>query len=324
MTRGVIASTGPVDPVAVALLEPHGDIVCAPDITEASLLAILGNAIGLIARGEGRISAPVIAAAPLLRVIGRTGAGYDNVDIAAATARGIPVLYTPGANARAVAEAGMSLLLALAKKLAYWDRQLKSGNWRSRYGERSADLEGSVLGIVGFGSTGQMLAALARPFGMTMLAHDPYARAEVAASLGVELTGLDALLSRADYVSLHVALTPQTRGMINRESVEKMKPGACVVNLARGGVIESLDVLHEALVSGHLSGVGLDVFDPEPPDVGHPLFALPQCLTSPHALAMTPGAMTKIFWVLAEDMASFFRGERPRWVVNPETLERGS
>ena len=322
MTRGTIAATGPVDPVAIRLLEPFGDVVCAPESTEESLLPILQHAIGLIVRGDSRVGAQLMAAAPLLRVIGRTGAGYDSVDVEAATARGIPVLYTPGANARAVAEAALALLLALAKKLAYWDGQLKSGNWRSRYGVRSADLEGAVLGIVGFGSTGRMLAELARPFRMTILAHDPYADPEAAARLGVQLAGLDDLLARSDYVSLHVALTAETRGMINRTTVARMKPGAILVNLARGGVIESLDVLHEALASGRLSGVGLDVFDPEPPDVRHPLFGLPQCLTSPHALAMTPGAMENIFRVLAEDMASFFRGERPRWVVNPGVLER--
>jgi phosphoglycerate dehydrogenase-like enzyme len=322
MTRVTIASTGPVDQVAVRILEPFGDIVCAQDGTEPALLAILGNAVGLIVRGDSRAGARVISAAPLLRVIGRTGAGYDSVDIEAATARGIPVLYTPGANARAVAEAAMALLLALAKKLVYWDGELKAGNWRSRYGVRSADLEGAVLGILGFGSTGRILAELARPFRMTVLAHDPYADRQAAAGLGVHLTGLHDLLARADYVSLHVALTAETRGMIDRAAVALMKPGACLVNLSRGGVIESLDVLHEALTSGRLSGVGLDVFDPEPPDVRHPLFGLPQCLASPHALATTPRAMENIFRILAEDMASFFRGERPRWVVNPVVLER--
>ncbi len=324
MRRPTIASTGPVDTVVVRLLAPFGDVVCAPDAAEESLLAILGNAIGLVVRGDSRVGARVINAAPSLRVIGRTGAGHDGVDIGAATARGIPVLYTPGANARAVAEAAMALLLALAKKVVYWDRQLKSGNWRSRFEEHSSDMEGAVLGIVGFGSTGRSLAELARPFRMTVLAHDPYADAGTAAALDVELTGLDDLLMQADYVSLHVALTPQTRGLIGRAALQKMKAGTCLVNLSRGGVIESLDALYEALSTGRLAGVGLDVFDPEPPDVRHPLFSLPQCLTSPHALAMTPGAMTAIFRNLAEDMARFFRGERPQWVVNPEVLEHGS
>jgi len=318
-----IVGTGPIDPVAAEILRPFGEIVTAPDSSEAALLPLLADAIALVVRGDGVANAKVIAAAPCLKVIGRTGAGYNNVDIAAATARKIPVVYTPGANARAVAEGALALMLALCKRVVYWDRQTKQGNWKSRFGTMPADLDGATLGIVGFGAIGQTLAELARPFNMTVLAHDPFASPERASELGVTLVELDDLFRRSDFISLNAALTDQTRHLVNRARLDLVRPGAYIVNMARGALIESLDVLHEALRSGRLAGVGLDVFEPEPPDVSHPIFQLENCLCSPHALGMTPGAMGRIFRMMAEDMATVLTGRQPRHVVNPGALTAG-
>lgn len=315
-----IVGTGPIDLVAADIFRPFGEIAIAPDGNEASLLPLLPDAVALVVRGDGAASAKVIAAAPRLKVIGRTGAGCNNVDIAAATARKIPVVYTPGANARAVAEGALALMLALCKRIVHWDRQLKQGNWKSRFESMPGDLEGATLGIVGFGAIGQSLAELVRPFHMTVLAHDPFASQARAQELGVTLVELDDLFRRSDFISLNAALTDQTRHLVNRARLQRVKPGAVLVNLARGGLIESLDVLDEALRSGRLAGVGLDVFDPEPPDVSHPIFRLENCLCAPHALGMTPAAMGRIFRTMAEDMAAVLTGRRPRHVVNPETL----
>ena len=321
MGNETIACSGPIGEVAIEILKPFGEIVIAEDSAEDAMLKIVDRAIGLVLRGDGVGSARVIEAAKDLKAIGRSGVGYDNVDIAAANARKIPVIITPGANAQAVAEAAIAYMLALCKKMSHWDTQLKKGNWKSRFEQYSGDLDGATLGIIGFGSIGQKLAELIRPFGMTVIAYDPFVSADTATALGAKLVELEELLKRSDFVSLHTSLNESTRGLINKERLGMMKRGTFLVNLARGGVIENLDILYDTLNSGHLAGVGLDVFDPEPPDVSHPIFQLENCLTSPHSLSMTTRAMFRSFKSMAEDMAAVFRGQKPRFVANPETLE---
>lgn len=320
MAKPKIACSGPIGQVAIDILEPFGDIAVAEDSSEEALIRIMDGAVGLVLRGDGIGSAKVINSSPDLKVIGRSGVGYDNVDMPTADERKIPVVITPGANAQAVAEASISFMLMLCKMMIHWDTQLKNGNWKSRFEKSSGDLDGTTLGIVGFGSIGKKLAELIRPFNMTVLAHDPYADEKEASALDVELTDLDTLMKRSDFISLHALLNDETRGMINRERIAQMKDGAFLVNLARGGIIENLDVLYEALKSGKLAGVGLDVFDPEPPDVSHPIFKLDNCLTSPHACAMTVQAMYRSFKSMATDMAAVLDGRKPRFVVNPEIL----
>jgi D-3-phosphoglycerate dehydrogenase len=279
----IIVGTGPVDQVAVDILRPFADIVISRDPGEESVLFSSNGASALIIRGAAGASARLINSARELRVIGRTGAGYETVDVKAATAWKIPVVYAPGASSRAVAEAAVTYILALCKRLYHWDTQVKAGNWNSRYGTRPGDMEGATLGIIGLGRIGQTLAELVRPFGMTVLAFDPLVPPERVKEVGAELTTLTDLLQRSDFLSLHAPLTPETRGMINHQTMQSVKRGAYLINLARGGLIESLDLLLEALESGALAGVGLDVFEPEPPDHTHPLFKHPGLLTSPHS-----------------------------------------
>ncbi len=321
MTSPSIACSGPIGEVAIEILKPHGDIAVAEDSSEEALLRILDNAVGLVLRGDGVGSTRVIETATDLKVIGRSGVGFDNVDIQTANARGIPVIITPGANSQAVAEAALTFMLALCKKMIHWDRQLKQGNWRSRFEQSSGDLEGATLGIIGFGRIGRKLAELIRTFGMTVLAYDPFVTEDAAHALGVELVELDVLLKQSDFISIHALLNENTRGLINKMRLDLMKPGSFLINLARGAIIESLDVLYEALIDGPLAGVGLDVFDPEPPDVNHPIFKLDNCLTSPHAICMSTRAMHRSFKMMAEDMAAVLEGRKPRFVANPEVLE---
>ncbi len=316
-----IVSIGPIDEAAVKILEPFGEYVLSPITEEQTLVSRVGNAVALIVRGDGAITRPIIEAALSLKVIGRTGVGYDNIDIEAATERKVPVVFTPGANARVVAEASMALVLTLCKRIVYWDRQLKSGNWACRNNFSTRDMEGATLGIVGFGQIGQIVAELAAPFNMKILAHDPYVSKETADSLKVELTGLEELLSAADFICLHAVLTEETKGLINRDNLKLVKEGSFLINLARGPLVESLDVLEEALAEERLAGVGLDVFSPEPPDTSHPIFKRENCLTAPHSLAMTKRAMLKVFIQMAEDMAAVLGGGRPRHSVNPRVFD---
>jgi D-3-phosphoglycerate dehydrogenase len=322
MSDQKIVSTGPIYDIVQDILKPFGEIITAPAFEESVILPLIKDAIGLIVRGnEGRITKKIIDAGTDLKVIGRTGAGYDNVDVQAATARGIPLIHTPGANARAVAEGTVAFILALNKKILMWDQEMKRGNWKIRFEEEPGDLEGAVLGIIGLGQIGQQLAKLMAPFDMRILGFDPYVAKEKADELEVELVDLESLLGQSDIVSIHVAMTDETRGLINRERLRQIKRGAYLINMARGGVIESLDCLHEAIEEGRLAGVGLDVFHPEPPDFNHPIFKHPLCVTAPHALSSTPGAMNNVYRSVAEDMAAVFSGARPRFVVNSEVLD---
>ena len=318
----MIVATGRVPSIVEEILGRFGPIraLDAPD--EESLAAAVRDAAALLARGSAKISARVIEAGRNLRVIGRSGVGYDTVDVAAATARGIPVVYTPGASTRVVAEGALAMILALVKRLPDLDRRTKAGDWAVRETFAVRDLEGSVLGIVGLGRIGSEVARLALPFGMQVLASDPLVASEQAERLGVSLVNLDRLLAEPDVVSLHAPLEAGTRGLIDRKRLNQMKPGAILVNLGRGGLLESLDALQEALNSGRLAAAGLDVFPQEPPDVSHPVFSHPNLLASPHALGLTAGAARRIFSMVSQDMAAVLEGRRPEHVVNPEVFAR--
>ena len=315
-----IMITGPVGDVVERELSPFGELVVAPDIEETTFVRLAADAVAIVCRGEARITRPVIDAAPALRVIGRTGVGVDSIDVAAASARGIPVINTPGANARSVAEGALTFTLVLLKEVFHWDRQMRAGNWGARYELITRDLEDTVLGIVGFGNIGRTLASLALPLGLKVVASDPFVSAADAHAAGVTLLPLEQLLAQADVVSLHATLTPETEGLIDAATLRLMKPDAVLINLGRGGLIDGLDILHRALESGRLRAVALDTFEPEPPDLGHPIFRHERCICSPHVLGLTPGAMQRIYVSMAQDMAAVLAGTRPRYCVNPETL----
>lgn len=295
----MIVATGPVHPVAEEIL---GTIVVPDDWR-----AVVGEAEALIVRGDAIVTAEDLRLAPRLRVIGRSGIGVDNVDVAAARARGIPVVVAPGAAARAVAEGALALLLAVAKKLPELGDAVRSGDWAARDRVEVLDLESATLGIVGYGRIGRELADLARGLGMRVLAHDPY--------VGDAETPLDVLFAQSDFVSLHAPLIPQTRGLVSPQLLARAKPGLILVNTSRGGLISSLDDLLSALDDGRLGGVGLDVFDPEPPDSSHPLFAHPRVVVTPHALGLTRGSREAVFRAMAEGVAAALRGERPEHVA---------
>ncbi len=315
-----ILATAPIDQTAIDILSPYGEIITAPDDSEETLVSLAADAEVIVVRGVAQITETIIEAAEKLKVIGRTGVGINNIDIASATARGIPVVFTPGANSRAVAEAAMAFLLALAKRVTYWDSQTKANKWNSRYHSMNDDLEGTTLGIVGFGNIGQQLARLATPFDMKIIACDPYTRPDIATELGVEMVPLDELIKRSKYISLHTVLTPETEGMINDKNLQYLQTGSYLVNLSRGEAIDSLDTILEALNDGRLAGAGLDVFVPEPADISHPIFKHPNFLTAPHVASLTKNAIDTIHLWMANDIKAVLEGERPKNLVNPEVL----
>lgn len=316
-----IVSTAPIDTTAIEILEKIAPVQTASSPDEQTVMGLLEGTIGLVCRGEGKVTSRMIAACPTLRVIGRPGAGYDTVDIAAATTRRIPVVYAP-VSGFAVAEGALALLLTLVKKIPLCDKIVKSGQWQKRYGFETGDLAEHTLGIVGLGRIGSRLAEMVQSFGMTVLGYDPFVDGGRARELNIEAVNLPDLLRRSDFVSLHLSLNDQTRGLFNRETIASMKKGAILINTARGGIIESLDVIADALESGQLAAVGLDVFPVEPPDISHRLFRDQRCVCAPHLMGVSELAMKRIYHSMATDMVAVLAGCRPNYCVNPEVLTR--
>ncbi|MEO7156048.1 MAG: phosphoglycerate dehydrogenase, partial [Vicinamibacterales bacterium] len=238
----------------------------------------------LIVRSATTVSRDLIAAAPRLRVIARAGTGVDNVDVEAATERGILVMNAPGANSVSVAELAMALMLTLSRGIAGADAAMKKGVWDKKR-LVGVELRGKTLGIIGLGRIGQEVSTRARSFGMKLVAHDPFISEQVAASLGIELLSVDELCAAADYITLHVPATPETRHLINKERLAKCKAGVRIVNTARGELIDE-EALADAIEAGAVAGAGLDVFQNEPPGETR-LIAMRQVVATPHIAAST-------------------------------------
>ena len=273
---------------ALDLLRAEGWTVDARTGRTPDVLAKdLANADAIVVRSATKVTAALIEAAPRLRVIARAGTGVDNVDVPAASARGIVVMNAPGANSVSVAELAMAHMLALSRGIAAADAAMKRGVWDKKK-LVGAELRGKTLGIVGLGRIGQEVAARARSFGMTLVAHDPYISEQVAASLGITLLSIDDLLAQSDYITLHLPSTPETRHLLNRERLARCKAGVRIVNTARGELIDE-DALADAIEAGAVAGAGLDVFQNEPPGETR-LVKLRQVVATPHIAASTSEA----------------------------------
>jgi D-3-phosphoglycerate dehydrogenase len=256
--------------------------------TADALAGDLAEADALIVRSATKVDERLIAGAPRLRVIARAGTGIDNVDLSAASARGILVMNSPGGNSVSVAEHALALMLALARSVPAADAAMKRGVWDKKR-LTGAELRGKTLGVVGLGRIGQEVAARARAFGMELVAHDPFISEEIAEGLGIELVDLDTLCQRADYVTLHLPATPETRHLFNRERLARCRPGIRLVNTARGELIDET-ALADALESGHVGGAALDVFETEPPTDWR-LAHQPRVIATPHIAASTAEAL---------------------------------
>ncbi len=283
-------------------------------IDRCELIKAIVDAEGLILRNMPYVDDEILNCAPKLKVIGRFGVGVDNVDLEAARRRGVRVVYTPGVNADAVAEYTIALLLALAKRLRFWQDALLGGEYRLRWTEQSFEVQGKTIGIVGFGYVGRAVAQRAKAFKMRLLVHDPLVPPETVSSFEAENVPLEELLQQSDFVTLHVPLTEKTKGLINRERLALMKRGSFLVNTSRGEVCD-LDALYEALQSGQLAGVALDVFPKEPPDISHPIFRHPNFIGTPHVASQTPETLNRMALVVVEQVLKVLRGEEPDFAV---------
>jgi D-3-phosphoglycerate dehydrogenase len=270
---------------ALDLLRSEGwDVDARTGRSPDQLAADLTDADALVVRSATKVTAPLIEAGSKLRAIARAGTGVDNVDVTAASARGIVVMNAPGANSISVAELAMAFVLALARHLPAADAAMKQGKWEKKkfLGE---EVQEKTLGLVGLGRIGQEVARRADAFDMHVIAHDPFITVQVVRDLGVELVSMDELFSRADYVSLHLPSTPQTKHFLNADRLRRAKKGIRIVNTARGDLIDE-HALADAIESGHVAGAGLDVFTREP-TVDHRLQTLPQVIATPHIAAST-------------------------------------
>jgi D-3-phosphoglycerate dehydrogenase len=306
----------------ITLLRARHEVEVRTGLAEDELLAAVADVQALVVRSQTQVTARVIAAAPRLEVIGRAGVGVDNIDVAAATERGVTVVNAPLANTLSAAEHAFGLMLALARHIPQAHASLRGGRWdRNTY--MGVELAGRTLGIVGLGRIGTEVARRARAFQMRVVAFDPYVSPDRASALGVELLDLDALLAQSDFVTLHTALHEGTRHLINAERLALAKPGLRLINTARGALVDE-QALFDAVESGQLAGAAIDVFSKEPA-VGNVLTTSDRIVVTPHLAASTGEAQDRAAITVAGEILDVLDGKPARFAVNaplvdPETL----
>lgn len=313
-----------VQPIHESGMQLFGDdfeVKVAPDPSIETVKREIKGVEGVIVR-TAPFPREIIEAADRLKVIARHGVGVDNIDVQAATEKGILVLNTPDANAVSVAEHTLTAIGALAKRLVPMDRATRKGNWEMRNEYKAIDLDGKVLGLVGLGRIGTLVAKKASAaFNMKVIAYDPYVSRSIAEENGITLyDDLDRVFREADVVSLHTPLTPETKGLVNAARISMMKPTAFLINFSRGEVVDE-QALYEALKRGTIAGAALDVFQEEPPPRHHPLFELDNVLLSPHSAALTQECVVRMATGAAQGVLDVLSGRKPQFVVNPEVLK---
>ena len=313
----VVADDLPVSALDLLRAEVGWSIDDRQGRSPADLAADLVDADALLVRSATKVDAALLASAPQLRVVARAGAGVDNVDVVAASARGILVVNAPGANSISVAEHTCALMLALARSVPAADRAMKEGRWEKRRFVGN-ELRGKTLAVIGLGRIGQEVAHRARAFGIRVVAHDPFISTEIADSLGVQLQSLDEVCAAADYITLHVPATPETRHFFNDERFARCKPGLRIINTARGDLIDE-SALRRAIESGIVAGAALDVFEKEPPS-DWSLATLPQVIGTPHIAASTEEAQELVGLETAMTVRDFLRDGTVRNAVNFPSL----
>jgi D-3-phosphoglycerate dehydrogenase len=312
----------PISPKGIALFQqrPEFDVtVLKQRLPEAELLPLVADVEAMVVRSETKITRKLIEAAPKLRVVGRAGVGVDNVDVEAATQRGIVVMNTPSGNTISTAELTFSMLMSLARKIPQANASMKAGEW-NRKAFSGVELYNKTLGILGMGRIGTEVARRAIAFGMRVLAYDPYLTLSRANALQVELVELDEVFSRSDFITVHMPMSDETKGMVNAAAFAKMKPGARVLNCARGGIINEAD-LAEAIKSGKIAGAALDVYETEPPAKDFGLRDLPQVIMTPHLGASTEEAQENVGIEVAEAITDYLLNGAVRNAVNLPNLD---
>lgn len=285
-----------------------------PALSPAELADAISDCEALVVRSKTRVTGDLLDRASRLRVVARAGTGVDNIDVAAATRRGVVVMNAAAGNTVTTAEHTLAMLLALARQIPQADSCLKSGRWeKNRF--VGVELMGKTLGVIGVGRIGLAVAERARAFGMEVIGYDPYFTSEAAGELTVEMTSLDDLLSRSDFITLHTPLTEETRGVLGRAAFEKMKPGARVVNCARGGLVDEA-ALVEAIREGRVAGAALDVFEHEPLPPDSPILGVDRIIVTPHLGASTHEAQLNVATMIARQVIDFLKRGTVRGAVN--------
>src|SRR5215813_5153555 len=287
-------------------------------LSPSDLAEALRDHDGLIVRSETKVTSALMDQTPALRVVGRAGVGVDNIDVPAATSRGIVVMNAPDGNTITTAEHTIALLVALARNVPQANGSLKAGKWeRKRF--IGVELQGKTLGIVGLGRIGRNVAQRARGLGMNIVAFDPFVSPEQARDLEIEAVPLDEVFKRADFLTVHTPLTQETRGIIGTDAFAKMKRGVRLINCARGGLVDE-QALHDAIQAGVVAGAALDVFVQEPPPADHPLLALGEVIVTPHLGASTTEAQEGVAFTVAEQMRDYLLSGALRGAVNVPAL----
>jgi len=292
---------------------PGIEVTVSTGMSPSELAAVIGDHDGLIVRSASRVTAETLSSPGRLRVIGRAGTGVDNIDLAASTRAGVVVMNTPGGNSIAAAEHTFALLLSMARNVSQANHELLAGRWeRKKY--VGIELTGKVLGIVGLGRIGREVAQRARGFGMELLGYDPYVSEKVAADCGVRIVTLEDLVAASDIITLHLPVSADTRHLIDAKMLERFKPGARLINCARGGLVDEAALLG-ALESDRIAGAALDVFENEPP-TGSRLVAHPRVVATPHLGASTREAQDRVGTEIAAKVRDFLQSGIVRDAVN--------
>lgn len=299
-------------------LKEVAEVVVDTSITPEELINQIKDFDAIIVRSRTKVTREVIMAADKLKIIARAGVGVDNVDVEAATERGIMVVNAPESTSITVAEHAMGLIMALSRKISIADKSVKEGKWeKSRF--MGIELAGKTLGIVGMGRIGSQVASRCKAFAMEILVNDPYITEDAASKLGARVVDKETLLKNADVITIHVPLTPETKHSISKREFDIMKDNAFIINCARGGIINE-DDLYDALKSGRIGGAGLDVFEAEPPE-GSPLLELDNLVATPHIGASTKEAQRDAAIIVANEVKKVFMGESPKNVLNMPVLD---
>jgi len=287
-----------------------------------ALLERAREADGLITLLTDRVDGALLEASPSLRAVSNVAVGYDNIDVAACTARRVPVCNTPGVLTETTADFAFALLMGLARRVAEADAYVRAGKWRTWSPTLllGADVHGTTLGIAGLGQIGAAMARRARGFGMRVLYVSRQPRPELEAELGLWRVDKATLLAESDFLSMHVPLTPQTRHWLGRAELAAMKPGAMLINTARGTVVDQAALI-EALASGHLGGAALDVTEPEPLPMDSPLLKLPNVLIAPHIASASHATRGRMASMAVDNLLAALDGRRPPHCVNPELFK---
>jgi len=317
-SRPRILIADPVAPEGIELLRGIGEVEVHTGQSPEQLVATIGQYDALVVRSETKVTRPIIEAAGKLQVIGRAGVGVDNIDLSAATERGVIVVNAPQGNTIAAAEHTIALLMALARHIPQADASMRNGNWdRKTY--VGTEVRGKTLGVVGLGPIGSEVARRGLGLDMRVLANDPYVAEERVRALGAEPADMEMLLAESDFITVHVPMTAATRGMIASEQFARMKTGVRVLNVARGGIIDEL-ALAAAVKSGKVAGAAIDVFSEEPISPQNPLLGDPRIIITPHLGASTAEAQERVAVDVAEQIVDVLSGRPARYAVNAPML----